>query len=157
MVLHHNHSICENYSMFDEVYVEIPIFLEISWKSWGEGLQKLVKHLNFLVVMPDHYAEWSYQYFAIWYVDRPWTSPKIFLKYSTGFKSLKKRQNMEFCKKIVPGSWNKKKPKGYFDARTEFDFVTFLVISRSIIDRFSFRFFWHTHESKLYNLNTLRT
>ena len=40
MVLHHNYSIRKNYSIFNEVCVEIPIFLEISWKSWGEGLKK---------------------------------------------------------------------------------------------------------------------
>ncbi len=37
-----NEPLRNNYSMFNEECVEIPIFLEISWKSWGEGLEKLV-------------------------------------------------------------------------------------------------------------------
>ncbi len=49
---------------------------------------------------------------------------KIFLKYSTGFKYFKNVKIWNFAKKFIPGSWNKKKSKCCFDARTEFDFVT---------------------------------
>ena len=102
----------------------IPCWMRYMWKflfSWkfpgnlkGMGCGIKYNHwssLFFVVIMPDYDGERSYQYFDVWYVDSPWSSSKIFLKYHTGCKSLKKIKIWNFAKILYRVHKTKKVPR----------------------------------------------
>ncbi len=126
MVLHHNYSIYEIYSMFNEVCVEI--FLEISWKSWGEGLQKLYE-VSITSVNP-----WNLWFLCLIIMQNNHTNilmnnmltvhglPKKYFWNTVQDSNILIMSKYGTLQKNLYQVRGTKKSKGYFDARTEFDF-----------------------------------